>query len=67
MSRITEDEVAKAVEAVLKGCTSGRATIKELVAEIPKPCFAFCGRFEAVRYSPQRGCLGIAGPQHHFA
>ena len=35
MSRITEDEVAKAVETVLKGRTSGRATIKELVAEIP--------------------------------
>ncbi len=36
MSRVTEDEVAKAVETVLKGRTSGRATIKELVAEIPK-------------------------------
>jgi hypothetical protein len=35
MSRVTEDEVAKAVEAVLKSRTSGRATIKELVAEIP--------------------------------
>jgi len=35
MSRVTEDEVAKAVEAVLKGRTSGRATIKELIAEIP--------------------------------
>jgi hypothetical protein len=35
MSRVTEDEVAKAVEAVLKSRTSGRATIKELIAEIP--------------------------------
>ena len=35
MSRVTEDEVAKAVEGVLKSRTSGRATIKELIAEIP--------------------------------
>ncbi len=35
MPRVTEDEVAKAVEDVLKGRPSGRATIKELVAEIP--------------------------------
>jgi hypothetical protein len=35
MSRVTEEEVAKAAEAVLKDRTSGRATIKELVAEIP--------------------------------
>jgi hypothetical protein len=35
MSRVTEDEVAKAVEAVLTDRSSGRATIKELVAEIP--------------------------------
>ena len=35
MPRVTEDEVAKAVESVLKGRASGRATIQELVAEIP--------------------------------
>jgi hypothetical protein len=35
MSRVTEDEVAKAAEAVLKNRISGQATIKELVAEIP--------------------------------
>jgi hypothetical protein len=35
MSRVTEDEVAKAAEAVLNNRTSRRATIKELVAEIP--------------------------------
>lgn len=35
MSRVTEEEVAKAAEAVLKDRTSGRATVKELVAEIP--------------------------------
>jgi hypothetical protein len=35
MSRVTKEEVAKAAEAVLKDRTSGRATIKELVAEIP--------------------------------
>jgi hypothetical protein len=35
MSRVTEDEVAKAAEAVLQSRTSGQATIKELVAEIP--------------------------------
>jgi len=35
MSRVTEDEVAKVVETVLNSRTSGRATIKELVAEIP--------------------------------
>lgn len=35
MPRVTEDEVAKAVEAVLKERTGGRATIKEIVAEIP--------------------------------
>jgi hypothetical protein len=34
MSRVTEDEVARAAEAVLKS-GSGRATIQELVAEIP--------------------------------
>jgi hypothetical protein len=35
MSRVTEDEVANTVEAILKSRTSGRATIKELIAEIP--------------------------------
>jgi hypothetical protein len=35
MSRVTEDEVAKAAETVLKASVTGRATIKELVAEIP--------------------------------
>ena len=35
MSRVTEDEVAKAAEAVLKGRTSRSATIQELVKEIP--------------------------------
>lgn len=35
MSRVTETEVANAVEAILKSRTSGRASIKELVAEIP--------------------------------
>jgi DNA-binding protein H-NS len=36
MSRVTEDEVAKAVEAILKSRASGQATIQELVAEIPR-------------------------------
>ncbi|MFK4533747.1 hypothetical protein ABIA00_001930 [Bradyrhizobium ottawaense] len=36
MSRVTEDEVARAVVAILKSRPSGRATIQELVAEIPK-------------------------------
>lgn len=35
MSRITEAEVAEAVEIILQDRSSGRATIKELVAEIP--------------------------------
>ncbi|MGF6425378.1 hypothetical protein [Bradyrhizobium elkanii] len=35
MSRVTEDEVAKAAEAILKSSATGRATIKELIAEIP--------------------------------
>jgi len=35
MSRVTEDEVAKAVETVLQASTTGRATIQELVTEIP--------------------------------
>ena len=35
MSRVTEAEVAEAVEAILQDRSSGRATIKELVAEIP--------------------------------
>ena len=35
MSRVTEAEVAEAVEAVLQERSSGRATIKELVQEIP--------------------------------
>ena len=35
MSRVTEDEVAKAAEAVLQNRTSGQASIKELVAKIP--------------------------------
>jgi hypothetical protein len=35
MSRVTEAEVAEAVEAILHDRTSGRATIKELVAEVP--------------------------------
>jgi hypothetical protein len=35
MPRVTEDEVAKAVEVVLKGRASGRATIQEIVVEIP--------------------------------
>jgi hypothetical protein len=35
MSRVTEAEVAEAVEAILQDGSSGRATIKELVVEIP--------------------------------
>ena len=35
MSRVTEAEVAEAVEAILLDRSSGRATIKELVTEIP--------------------------------
>lgn len=35
MSRVTEDEVAKAAVAVLKASATGRATIQELVREIP--------------------------------
>jgi hypothetical protein len=35
MSRVTEAEVAEAVEAILQDRSSGRATIKELVEEIP--------------------------------
>lgn len=35
MSRVTEAEVAEAVEAILQDRSSGRATIKELVGEIP--------------------------------
>lgn len=35
MSRITEDEIAEIVEGYLKGKTSGQASIKELVREIP--------------------------------
>jgi hypothetical protein len=35
MSRVTEDEVARATETVLKASATGRATVKELVAEIP--------------------------------
>jgi hypothetical protein len=35
MSRVTEAEVAEAVEAILLDRSSGRATIKELVVEIP--------------------------------
>lgn len=35
MSRVTEDEVTKAAETVLNSSAAGRATIKELVAEIP--------------------------------
>lgn len=34
MSRVTEDEVARAVEAILKA-GSGRATIQDLIREIP--------------------------------
>jgi hypothetical protein len=35
MSRVTEAEVAEAVRAVLDDRPSGRATIQELVAELP--------------------------------
>jgi hypothetical protein len=35
MSRVTEAEVAKVVEAILEERSNGRATIKELIAEIP--------------------------------
>jgi hypothetical protein len=35
MSRVTEDQVSRAVEDILMGRISGRATIQELVAEIP--------------------------------
>jgi len=35
MPRITESEVAEIVEAILLERSSGRATVKELVAEIP--------------------------------
>ncbi|TWI71306.1 hypothetical protein IQ16_02925 [Bradyrhizobium huanghuaihaiense] len=35
MSRVTEDEVAKAVETILQASAAGRATIQELVAELP--------------------------------
>jgi hypothetical protein len=36
MSRVAEAEVAEAVEAILQDSSSGRATIQELVAEIPE-------------------------------
>jgi hypothetical protein len=36
MARIIEGEIAEIVEAYLKEKTSGRASIKELVHEIPK-------------------------------
>jgi hypothetical protein len=36
MSRITEAEIAKVIEDYLKEKTSGQASIKELVHEIPK-------------------------------
>lgn len=35
MSRVTEDDVAKAVVVILNGRPSRQATIQELVAEIP--------------------------------
>ncbi len=35
MARVTEAEVADVVEIILKGRSNGRATIKELIAEIP--------------------------------
>lgn len=35
MSRVTEDEVARAVEMILNASATGRATIKELVEKIP--------------------------------
>lgn len=35
MSRVTEDEVAKAVEDALNASATGRATIKDLISEIP--------------------------------
>jgi hypothetical protein len=35
MSRITEAEVAEIVEAILQDLSSGRATIQELISEIP--------------------------------
>jgi hypothetical protein len=36
MSRITEAEIAEIIEGYLKEKTSGQASIKELVREIPK-------------------------------
>lgn len=36
MSRVTEEEVATAAEEVLIASANGRATIKELIEEIPK-------------------------------
>ncbi|MGM4963972.1 hypothetical protein AB7714_10735 [Tardiphaga sp. 1201_B9_N1_1] len=36
MSRITEAEIAKIVETILEGTTTGEATIGQLVAEIPE-------------------------------
>lgn len=35
MSRVTEAEVAEAVERVLKASPHGRATIRELIEEVP--------------------------------
>jgi len=35
MSRITEAEIAKIVEAILVGTATGEATIGQLIAEIP--------------------------------
>lgn len=35
MSRITEAEIAKVVETILKNTATGEATIGELIAEIP--------------------------------
>src|SRR5947209_8047066 len=35
MTRVTEAEVSEAVEGILHDRSSGRATMKELVAEIP--------------------------------
>jgi hypothetical protein len=52
MSRITEAEIAEIIEAYLKEKTSGQASIKELVREIPK---------RVTLSAPAHGRVGVLG------
>ena len=53
MPRKTEAEIADAMVAILRDRSSGRATIADLIDEIPNRLNSLAGRFGAIAHSAE--------------